>query len=311
MAGDEINNNSMKKLNRFILAAMAAGAVQTASAVNYSPTHMLLVFRDPAKALSDVIIDIGSVSNYLSLTSGTKVQVSYPFSQVTNNFGGSPNGNIDFLVVAATDTSLQDPVDRVWATDYYTSPTPSDVSSDVLTVMRSAIDKVGTKASSLTTNSATAPFIISPGSVNSYTLIVSQNTGNSVKTFHGVTAFPVEKVSPTTVPFYEFRSYSGVPATLVGSFTLESGGNLWFTAKQLPPLYASRFTHVSFDKDAQSSTISFTTTNGVNYKVLYSTDVTGGWTPLSSPAYGDGTIQSITDYDASDPARFYLIESTY
>jgi len=65
----------MKKLNYLLVAVWATGAAQVASGLNYSPTDLLLIFRQDNQ--KDVEISLGSVSNYLGLATGTAVPVSF------------------------------------------------------------------------------------------------------------------------------------------------------------------------------------------------------------------------------------------
>src|SRR5689334_6542213 len=113
---------TMKKLKPLLLAALAAGAVQTASALNYSSTHLLLVFRqDGAK---DVLFDIGSVSNYMGLAVGTTVPINYNRNAVLTNFPGGLSG-VRFAVAGTT--SQLDSYPRVWLTDAAVYTAPADM----------------------------------------------------------------------------------------------------------------------------------------------------------------------------------------
>lgn len=297
----------MKRLTQILLTAFAVGTVQIASAMNYSSGHLLLVFRE--SGFNNVAIDLGSVSNYLGLATGTRVPITLP-ANINTNFNGSFNG-VDFLLVAGT--GLGDPLYRVWETDAILSSTPNNLTLSAFSGLRSKIESVGNVASA-NTGSNSAPYIISAANLNSYDSIVTGDTGISVPTMYGssgVPPFPVELASPTTLAFYQVQiNPSQPPASLVGAFTMDVNGNLYFTAGQLPPLYSSTVTEIiaSFG----SITVSFSTTNGINYQLQYTTALnSGNWLPVAGQTTaGDGTVQSLFDFSA-DPARFYRIQSNY
>src|ERR1017187_2040567 len=79
----------MKRPTQILLTAFAIGAVQIASAFNYSPKDLILVFRESGH--NDVEIDIGSVTNFIGLAPGTKVPVSYP-AGISTNFNNTMSG---------------------------------------------------------------------------------------------------------------------------------------------------------------------------------------------------------------------------
>src|ERR1043166_8206726 len=151
----------IKRLTQILLAAAAAGVVQSADALNYSPGHLLLVFRDPqvpVPTFNDVVFDLGSVSNYIGLTAGTRVNVTnFNIATVRSNYNNSLSG-ADFLLVAAT-ASGGDPLPRIWLTDLNLSSIPADLTVSQLSVQRGKIENVGVQATAITASNA-APFII-------------------------------------------------------------------------------------------------------------------------------------------------------
>jgi len=314
----------MKKLKYFLLTAFAAGTVQIASAVNYSPTDLLLVFREPPSFPNDVVFDLGPVGNFLGHAAGTVIPVSYNASVVSNNFNNTLSG-VTFILAAAV--SNQSPVGLVWLTDENLASAPPDVPLSSFGTLRSKIESVGTLATVITSSNATPYFVDPITDRDSYDFIVSGGqivspAGQSppvylsVGTMGGTAPCTVEAVNPTTLAFYQVQVNNSTPqppATLIGAFTLDALGNLSFTAGQLPPLPPAQISGISADSVGQTTTISFTTTNGVNYQLQYTTDLSGGWTPVPGVPVinGDGTVQSFTDPNAIDPARFYRIQSTY
>lgn len=309
----------MKTLKPLLLAALAAGAVQTASALNYSSTHLLLVFRqDGAK---DVLFDIGSVSNYMGLAAGTVLPISYNQNAVLTNFGGSLNG-VKFAVAGTT--SQLDTYQRVWLTDSADYTAPSDMTFSKFSVLSSKIDSIGGDAAIYTVSNA-APYIVTTAASSSYDYLATAGTLSAVSTFHGdaptpigsITPLAVDAVNPTTISLYETHISTANPkpaGTLLGGFTIDSTGALYFTAGRLPSLPATTITSVQADPlNNQSATINFHTVEGVNYTLYYATAVGGPWLPVpgAGSVSGDGTVQSLSDYTAVDPVRYYRVVTTY
>ena len=298
----------IKKQAIILLAAVAAaGSLQTATAMNYTATDLLLVFRETG--FSDVEFDVGSVSNFLGLAAGTRVQVNYDTNLVLGNFNNTYDG-VRFVLVAATSSS--DNLLRYWATDANLATAPKFTTLSAFTTPRSKIESVGSQATSATVSNA-APYVVSPSSVTSYSYVVSGGAGGpGIVNFNGDVAFNVDNVAPTTLAFYEIRPSGANPkpsAPLIGAFTLDAGGKLFFTAGQLPTIAPSQVVQSVFSSD--SSDLTFTTTNGVNYRLQYSTSVLGPWTTIAGPVAGDGTEQTLSDSSPTDPQRFYRIQCSY
>ncbi|MFO1476777.1 MAG: hypothetical protein U1F98_09010 [Verrucomicrobiota bacterium] len=296
----------MKNSKYFLLAALAAGTVQVASAVNYSPNDLILVFR--GTGFNDVEFDLGPVSNYIGLTAGTQVPVSYDKTLVSNNFLGSIIG-ANFSLVAATATSDgTSPSARVWTTDSSVYSSANNVTYSKLSSLRSRIQSIGVQATAATSSNATA-YVVSPSSASSYSYIASGGTGSSISTFQGLSVFPVDAANPTTLAFYELKAATGTGATLVGAFTIDVDGSLYFTAGQLPAL--TRSTATGLTSVAGLNTVSFTTVKGNNYQLQYAPALPGPWIDVTgATAIGDGTVQSLQD-TSSDPSRYYRVVSIY
>jgi len=296
----------MKNTKYFLLAAIAAGTVQVASAINYSPSDLILVFR--GTGYSDVEFDLGPVSNYIGLAPGTRVPVAYDTNLVSGNFLGSIIG-ADFALVAATPTSDgNSPSARVWTTDGSLYSPAVNVTYSKLSALRSRIQSVGIQATAATASNA-APYVVSGGTASSYSYIVSGGTGSSIPTMQGLSAFPVELANPTTLAFYELQASSGTSATLIGAFTIDIDGSLYFTAGQLPPLNASTATHIT--SVSGLNTISFSTTKGNNYQLQSASALPGPWVNVAGQtAFGNGIVNSLQDL-STDPKRFYRIQTTY
>src|ERR1043165_6240991 len=98
----------MKSFPKLLAIALMASAAQIASAVNYSPSKLLLVFHK--SGYNDVIFGIGPVTSFTGVSSGTVVPVSYDSSVVSANFGSLTG--VSFAVVGENDSSS-----KVWLSD--------------------------------------------------------------------------------------------------------------------------------------------------------------------------------------------------
>lgn len=294
----------MKKLLLVAAAAALLAAPRASLALSYAPTHLLLVFR--ADGFSNYEIDLGPVSAYTALITGSKTPITYDATAVKANFNNSLNG-VRFSLVSAT--ALGDANPRVWLTDLNLTTTPKDLTLSKFSTLRSKIEAVGAQAAAITATN-TSPFVVSSSDPNSFSYIVSGGTGSSVSTMNGDTPFSIDAVNPTTVKFFELHiSNASVKpnATLVGAFTIDVTGALYFTAGQLPPISA---TTASIARAGSSSTVSFTTQTGANYRLLYTTSLPGAWTQTGNTVAGTGSSMNLTD-TSSDPIRFYLIQTVY
>ena len=226
----------MKKLIQILIVSFAVGVVQTASALIYSPSDLLLVFRQDG--YNDVEYDIGSVSNYMGLAAGTVVPVSYDVHLVTTNFNNTLN-NVSFAVVGAT-ASTDNPL-RYWASDADLSDVPTDQTLSKFSPVRGNIENVGDQANAITGGTDASPLVISPSDPNSYSYIVSDGTDFAISTFAGDVAFPVDAVNPATLALYQIQPNNNPQpaATLVGTFTMLADGSMYFVAGASPEFVSS------------------------------------------------------------------------
>jgi len=309
----------MKKLNYLLVAVWATGAAQVASGLNYSPTDLLLIFRQDNQ--KDVEISLGSVSNYLELATGTAVPVSFNKNVVATNFPQGFTG-VKFALVATT--SQTDNAPRAWLTNPRVYTPPANLSFSAFSVLNGKIDNVGVSAT-LATVSNSAPFVASTSSSSSYDYIVTGGAGSAVSTMYGdtpvpvggLTPLPVDAVNPTTMALYQVTITTSNPkpaAQLVGAFTLDIAGNLTFHAGALPPLAPARTLGLNLDPLNQINTVSFSTVSGVSYSLQYSTSLSGGWTPVPGAGIvaGDGTVKSLVDQtQLQTDSLFYRVRSNY
>ena len=300
--------NTLRTLTATLLALAAA---QTASAFTYTDADLLLVFRKDG--FNDVEFNLGSVSNYLGRANGTMLPVSnWDANQVRANFNNSLAG-VKFVLVAATAPSAPVAQRRAWLSDANATGTPTDQPGSKVGTICSKVSDVGIKAQIRTVTNATQVYIVAPGDDSSYTASVSEGGTVDVTTLGGAAPFPVQADIPAMMRFYEIKSNTArPPALLVGSFNLTAQGALTFTAGStvtpgpLPPPKILSITRIG-----GASSVSFTTTNGANYRLRYSPTASGvisNWTALATTVAGDGSPKTLNDTTA-DAIRFYGVEA--
>jgi hypothetical protein len=295
----------LKTLSRVLCVAAVLSAAPFARALNYSNTDLLLVFRKDG--FNDVEFDLGAVSNYVGLASGTSKTAPYDTSLVASNFNGSLNG-VTFLLVAATGLDSNQP--RVWLSDVYQSTTPTAMTLSKFSQIRSKISSIGQQASVITSSNA-SPAIIASGQPGSFTYVASDANLTPASSLGGLTGFPLEALAPGTVEFYEFQISTVSPkpaAPLLGTFTMDAAGTLTFTAGAAPALTAATINGIS--RSGTTATVSFSTVSGLKYQLRFANGLPGSFTAVGSPIAGDGTPKSVTD-NSSDAIRFYEIETTH
>ena len=294
----------MNKLSSFLLAALAAGAVQTACAFNYHDGDLLLVFRGGTGA-NDVEYDLGSVSNYLGLAAGTQITVNtntanFDTTVLSNNFNNQLNG-VKFALFATT--GLNDSWSRIWATDTSLLTAPKQMSISPWLNVRGNMSQVGIVAAQNSSSNSTPNYVAAAGSLSAYDFIAANGNPavNDVSTWNGVLKFPTEGANPATLTFYQVEPGSGT-CPLVGSFDIDVNGNLTFTAGMV--ISSSTIQQITYTNG--TATVKFSTSLNAIHSLRYATSVNGPWTPLPGSVTGDGTVKTLTD-TTTDPNRFYQI----
>jgi len=299
-------SEGIKGIAHFVFAVLAASATYSAGAFTYSDSDLLLVFRKDG--FRDAEFNLGSVSNYLGKAAGTKLTVG-DFLSVRTNFNNSL-ASVKFLLVAAT--AGTDPLRRAWITSAGLNPPtpPTDLSGSRWGALRGKIGFVGSEATAITLTNATQSYFAATSDPSSYTYIVSDGGLVDASTIGGLAPFVVDVENPATLLFYELKvSNTAVKpaAAVMGSFALEATGVLTFTAG---PLQAGlpQPQIVGITRAANTSSVSFSTTNGATYRLRFSDVLGSAWTTLSTSVTGDGTTKTITD-TASGPQRVYSVEA--
>lgn len=305
----------MKKIIPYTLAALALlASVPAARAWTYSDRDVLLIFR--ASGFNDVEFDLGNVSQFTNVTSGTTIPVSgWSLNLVTNTFGADLTG---VSVILAASTSQYDPNAAAWLTSGDPSAvayqlTPSQWQSRLWSI----INSIGTRpVIYLLPTSGANGYKIDPSSsykLASYDNIVTAGGINagSIAQFGGNAAFTVEGVSPASLGFWQISPTSTVPkpvASYLGTFQITAAGALTYTAGAPKP-GVTGITH-----SGGVSTVSFTTAVGGSYWLAYTNKLVGvgsstNWPIVSGPITGDGNNNSLS-HTTADTAGFYRVTRT-
>ena len=308
LAGSEwglVVNVPMRTLKRILLIGCLLGAAAPlGQAFNYTDADLVLVFRQDG--FNDVEFDLGPASTFLQMATGTHQTVSFDLNLVQNNFNNSLD-NVTFLVAGATGVTSTQP--RIWLTDVYASPAPTDFTLSKFTAIRGKIMAIGQQASLLTASNS-LPAVIATAEPGSFTYIASDANFTPASSLGGLTGFPIEGLIPAALNFYELQLSTVTPkpaAALIGTFNLDASGNLTFNAGGAPTLTAPSLSGIV--RSGNVVTISFASVAGQKYHLRYATALPGTFTAVGSPVTGDGNVQTLTD-TSSDASRFYDVQTT-
>ena len=212
-----------------LAAALAALPFAPTQAFTYRDGDLLLVFRQDG--YNDVVFNLGSVTNFTGLASGTvKPLTNWSAALALENFDGTLDGS-KFVVVAAS--APQGTASKSWLTDADDAGAPTHVTYSKWSLQYSAIAAVGRQAAEIAP-AGTNAYVRDPDDAHSYTYIVSQGGNLDAGSLGGASAFPVEQDitgAGATMRFFEIQANKAatVPRQ-VGSFTVSAEGALTFTA---------------------------------------------------------------------------------
>jgi hypothetical protein len=231
-------------------------------------------------------------------------------------FGADLTG-VSVILAATTSATASSPA--AWLSSGNPAAVPSDFSFPTWRAnLYSVIDSIGTRPLTyLVPATHPSAYSIDPGGtyrLASYDYIVSGGglNGGAIPQFGGNVWFKVEQTIPGSFGFWQIDPSSASPrpaATYVGTFSIGASGSLSFTAGPVVTTVPPTITGIT--RVGTLDTVSFTTTSGGTYYLLYTTSLTAGgpstWTVVSGPVAGTGGSQSLT-HSASDTAGFYSVE---
>lgn len=298
-----------KKLKLTLLLTIVALNGQITYAMNYAATNAdtLLVFREDN--FNDVVFRIGGVSNLVSLPNGTTTYIGYDTNLVKANFNNTFTG-VKFIVLACND-SVTTPT-RFWATDASVTVPATNVTVSKFGTIRSKIESAGNQATAVTLGNG-LPYVTAPSDPNAYSYIVTGGANTGIGTFNGDMPFTCEAVAGTTQYFWEIAPSNLTPkprSKFIGSFAMDATtGKLTFTSgtNAAVALVASRI--VSVTRTNGASRVSFSTTNGNNYRLLYSTNLVTWLTNTAAGTIAGNNATNILSDTNVATRVFYRIQS--
>ena len=213
-----------------------ASTPASTTAFSYQDTDLLLVFRKTGH--NDVLFNLGSVSHYLGLVTGTVVPVTnWYFDLVRSNFAGDLSG-VTYVLMATTPVLSPNTGDRVWLSNADPAINPADETFSRWSSQRSVINGVGSRAAAYPT-AINQALVLPSSDPASYTYVASGGGTLDVTTMGGAAPFTVEHEVPGTARFFELKvGAAGLKpdAVQVGSFNLAIDGTLTFTAGVPAPI---------------------------------------------------------------------------
>jgi len=322
-------NTNYQAVQRIVLSLIGISSIfQAADAAPfiYQPRDLILGFRKSGGSF-ELEVNVGQASRYYNATAGSTFPISeFTVAQLTDSF--SDFNTLQWSVGGTVrlgdggDTSV--PVSTLWATRPRTDPatqtTPWNRQS------AGALAGSSTKIVSIANNAVTYNGGVPTGPDNTATAVQVQSGdslsygvqmgagGNYSGTFQG----NVENTTPDSFSsgarsdLYEIRPGSGASKYL-GYFQLNPEGTMSFTAAggtvTPPPRPVA-----SIAWNGNVNVISFTTTNGANYQLLYTNGLglassVATWAKKADVVIGDGSVKSIQDDPAPDTERFYVIQA--
>jgi hypothetical protein len=181
------------------------------------------------------------------------------------------------------------------------------------------VTSIGSKANASTGNVIGSNYVAAASATTSYSYLLSTGAGlptTTLPTFGANVNFTTEVLAGSSQNLYQFTSdptFTTLTATLIGTFSMNATtGVITFTranAVVVVPLVPSRI--VNFVRAGNLNTISFTTTNGNNYQLLYKTNLTQAtWTTngAAGVVVGNNATNVFSDTTA-DAQRHYRVQS--
>ena len=299
----------MKKIIPTLITTLFVTSATLTEAMNYSATNtdVLLVFREDN--FNDMAFNLGSVSNLLALPNGTTTNLSYNTNLVKANFNNTFTG-VKFILMAATD-SVTIP-GRYWITAASPTAVVSNLTVSPWGTVRGKIESVGNAATASTASNA-APYIVAASDQTAYSYIVTDGNGSSIGTFNGSLKFTCEADAGSVQTFWQANptNTSNIgPGKRVGLVTMNLvSGTITYTAGTNTAVTLVPARIVNVIRTNGVSRVNFATTNGNNYRLLFSTNL-AAWITNTAVGTLAGNNATNTFLDTNGTSRvFYRIQS--
>jgi hypothetical protein len=300
----------MKKISKFALATLIAASVSQVAHAAFTTNDLYLGFNQ-SSAQSDYIIDLGNAVASVGVGGSSVVDLSGDFSLATFNsiFTTGANG-VNVAVVGGVNLGSTD----VYATQIRVGGAGNAaVPGSSLAGKSHSSTVIGTSANTLSGNPwPTAGNGTNDGTKSYTTKVGPADTASDFFGKSGVNPFGLFG-SPATVYLDLWFATPALAYTYKGYFTVDlSTGtpHVTFTpatgSAGAPPSPT-----LSIARAGTTSTISFGTTNGATYNLIF-TNTAGlsaprsTWIPVGSPIIGTGGVTNFTD-TSSDPSRIYSV----
>jgi hypothetical protein len=330
---DRIMN--LKKLLNFGAIALSLACLPAyAQTINntYADGDLILDFSKVG-ATYDVEVDLGNLASLTNAatTAGGTVQISaynvtnqvvgifgsvnslsFSVFGIQNNASGSVTANTSYLSDQQSGTSP--------------NSAPNDLTGSVQNTLKSTelgilgLDGFGgyqingllpwsaANAANATNNSATVA-IIPTASTSSYTSLVGGFNGAPSGFPKNTTSASFSTSGSSTISdLFEFDPVgTSHKAVYVGYFTFKSNGTLYFSLPTPP-----RTIITSITKNGGTVSVNFNMVSGTNYRLLYTTNIAlnlSSWTIVPGSVSGTGATGTLSDTSATDPVRFYTVQS--
>ncbi|MDB6110243.1 MAG: hypothetical protein JWR69_1993, partial [Pedosphaera sp.] len=322
--------------------------IQAADALPFvlHPSDLCLGFRKVGtfKENNEVVVNIGQATNYVNLASGSVITVTnLSASQLSpDSFTSLNNLSVSAFGVVNGNVYPGYPRNTIWVaiprSDVNVQSTPpdrqdQDFSATLVSSINNIINGAVAISSRISSNQDnTISFLREPSS--NFNIALGQNLGACIGSTvdpnigNFQDSLPVNGENATAGSFlnairsdlYELRPTGFVdphtgqtagPGYYVGYFQFNPAGSLTFTrasTNNVPPAPV-----LSISRNGSANTISFVSTNNVNYK-LYLTNSTGLSTAttncpsLPATITGDNTTKSFLD-TTTDADRFYRVKA--
>jgi len=298
----------------------------------YGPRDLILGLRQTGGP-SELVVNLGQVSNYFSLSVGASLVISnLSTNQLKTAFASlnSVSWSVSSAVRTSGDTNY--PLQTIWVT----APRLNIETQTDLWLRQSQLSQgnaaaiiyaIGQGAATYGNQQPGGPentadsVIIPAGNQNAYGTFMTLD-GNLRGTFQG----NAENTTPASFglagqpvrsDLYELKPGSGpslnTPGTYLGYFEFRPDGTMTFTAGPSTP-QVTRPNITSLVRNGNANMISFTTVNGATYSLRYTNSVglttpVINWPIAGATVAGDGSIKSLQD-SATEADRFYAISGS-
>ena len=313
----------MNKVKQILLILAVIATTQTSKAMIYntskSSADLLLLFRGINGSVTPCVeVDLGNVTNLLNLAPNATADMGsygYIANQVKTNYSNS-YGNAIFTVIGTAVTGAQG---GLWATDS-SSGTPSGFQSTVYNSIKGLVGGIGGDASAQTSDVQGSNFVCTASNDAQayYYLVTTANSQptTTIPTFGGNLSFTDESLPTNSMNFYQFSQTNGLSSPyspqLIGTFSMNAtSGAITFTRAGTVTRTLVPSQIVGMVRSGSSTQVSFTTTNGDNYQLLYMTSLNqAGWITNSSAGVVTGNnATNVLNDTTTDQERFYRIQS--